>query len=52
MFLRPVAMRDAAGASALARNRDHAIRASQQQVRKDAPETLPGEAGVALPRPR
>ena len=49
VFLRPVIMRDAAAASALTLDRYDYIRANQQQVRQDAPETLPGEAGVALP---
>jgi general secretion pathway protein D len=49
VFLRPVVMHDEASASALTLDRYDAIRASQQQVRQDAPETLPGEAGVSLP---
>ena len=49
VFLRPVIMRDAATASALTLDRYDYIRANQQQLRQDAPETLPGEAGVALP---
>ena len=49
VFLRPVIMRDAAAASALTLDRYDYIRANQQQVRQDAPETLPGEAGVSLP---
>jgi general secretion pathway protein D len=49
VFLRPVIMRDAATASALTLDRYDYIRANQQQVQQDAPETLPGEAGVSLP---
>jgi general secretion pathway protein D len=49
VFLRPVIMRDEATASALTLDRYDYIRANQQQVRQDAPETLPGEAGVSLP---
>ena len=49
VFLRPVIMRDAATASALTLDRYDAIRANQQQVQQDAPETLPGDAGVSLP---
>ncbi len=49
VFLRPVIMRDAATASALTLDRYDYIRANQLQVRQDAPETLPGGAGVALP---
>jgi general secretion pathway protein D len=49
VFLRPVIMRDAATAGALTLDRYDYIRANQQQVRQDAPETLPGEAGVTLP---
>ncbi len=49
VFLRPVILRDEAAASALTLDRYDYIRANQRQVRQDAPETLPGEAGVALP---
>ena len=49
VFLRPVIMRDEATASALTLDRYDYIRANQQQLRQDAPETLPGEAAVALP---
>jgi len=49
VFLRPVIMRDTATASALTLDRYDDIRANQRQVQQDAPETLPGEAGVALP---
>jgi general secretion pathway protein D len=49
VFLRPVIMRDTATASALTLDRYDYIRANQRQVQQDAPETLPGEAGVALP---
>ena len=49
VFLRPVIMRDEASASALTLDRYDAIRATQQQVQPEAPETLPGEAGVSLP---
>jgi general secretion pathway protein D len=49
VFLRPVIMRDGATTSALTLDRYDAIRANQQQVQQDAPETLPGEAGVSLP---
>ncbi len=49
VFLRPVILRDEAAASALTLDRYEDIRATQQAVRQDAPETLPGDAGVALP---
>ena len=49
VFLRPVIMRDTATAGALTLDRYDYIRANQRQVQQDAPETLPGEAGVALP---
>jgi general secretion pathway protein D len=49
VFLRPVIMRDAATASALTLDRYDYIRANQQRVQQEAPETLPGEAGVSLP---
>jgi general secretion pathway protein D len=49
VFLRPVIMRDAASADALTMDRYDEIRAYQQAVQQNAPETLPGEAGVTLP---
>jgi general secretion pathway protein D len=49
VFLRPVIMRDEATASALTLDRYDYIRANQQQVQQDAPETLPGDAPVSLP---
>ena len=49
VFLRPVIMRDEAAATALTMDRYDYIRASQQAVQQNAPETLPGEAGVTLP---
>ena len=49
VFLRPVIMRDTATANALTLDRYDYIRANQRQLQQDAPETLPGEAGVALP---
>ena len=49
VFLRPVIMRDQATASALTLDRYDYIRANQQAVQQDAPETLPGDAGVSLP---
>ena len=49
VFLRPVIVRDAATAGTLTLDRYDYIRANQQQVQHDAPETLPGEAAVALP---
>ena len=49
VFLRPVIMRDTATAGALTLDRYDYIRANQRQVQQDAPETLPGEAGVTLP---
>ena len=49
VFLRPVIMRDPATASAMTRYRYDYIRASQQQVQQEAPETLPGDGGVSLP---
>ena len=49
VFLRPVIMRDTATADALTLDRYDTIRANQQQVQQDAPETLPGDAGVSLP---
>ena len=49
VFLRPVIMRDAAAASALTLDRYDYIRANQQHVQQEAPETLPGDAGVSLP---
>ena len=49
VFLRPVIMRDSATASALTLDRYDDIRANQQRVQQEAPETLPGDAGVSLP---
>jgi general secretion pathway protein D len=49
VFLRPVIMRDEATATALTMDRYDYIRANQQAVQQNAPETLPGEAGVTLP---
>ena len=49
VFLRPVIMRDEATASALTLDRYDYIRANQRRVQQEAPETLPGEAGVSLP---
>jgi len=49
VFLRPVIVRDEATASALTLDRYDYIRANQQHVQQEAPETLPGEAGVSLP---
>jgi general secretion pathway protein D len=49
VFLRPVIMRDEATATALTLDRYDYIRANQQAVQQNAPETLPGEAGVVLP---
>jgi general secretion pathway protein D len=49
VFLRPVIMRDSAAASAVTLDRYDYIRASQQQVQQEAPETLPGDAAVSLP---
>ena len=49
VFLRPVILRDEATATALTMDRYDYIRANQQAVQQNAPETLPGEAGVTLP---
>ena len=49
VFLRPVILRDEATATALTLDRYDYIRANQQAVQQNAPETLPGEAGVTLP---
>jgi len=49
VFLRPVIMRDEATATALTMDRYDYIRANQQAVQQNAPEALPGEAGVTLP---
>ena len=49
VFLRPVILRDEASASALTLDRYDYIRANQQRVQQEAPETLPGDAGVSLP---
>ena len=49
VFLRPVIMRDSATASALTLDRYDDIRANQQRVQQEEPETLPGDAGVSLP---
>jgi general secretion pathway protein D len=49
VFLRPVIMRDSAAAGAMTLDRYDYIRAGQQQVQQQAPETLPGDAGVWLP---
>ncbi len=52
VFLRPVIMRDDAAVTALTLDRYDDIRATQSQVRQDAPATLPGDGPVALPDPR
>ncbi len=49
VFLRPVIVRDEATASALTLDRYDYIRANQQHVQQEAPETLPGDGGVSLP---
>ena len=49
VFLRPVIVHDQARADAVTLDRYDYIRANQAQIREDAPETLPGDAGVALP---
>jgi general secretion pathway protein D len=49
VFPRPVIMRDEAAATASTMDRYDYIRANQQAVQQDAPEILPGEAGVTLP---
>ncbi len=50
VFLRPVIVRDEATASALTLDRYDYIRANQQHVQQEAPETLPGDGGVSLPK--
>ena len=49
VFLRPVIMRDEATATAQTLDRYDYIRANQQHLQQEAPEKLPGDAGVSLP---
>jgi general secretion pathway protein D len=49
VFLRPVIVRDQGRADALTLDRYDYIRANQAQIQDGVPETLPGQAGVALP---